>query len=77
MKACLKRTVTDRHAPVRKASRQKRLGLKDNIQSTWKLIGSLIDRTNNNFQILIKNLLCDNRIYSYEVIYEMFHILNC
>ena len=54
-----------------------RLLNRDNIQSTWKLIGSLIDRTNNNFQILIKKLVCDNRIYSYEVIYEMLHILNC
>ena len=119
------RIVTDRHAPVRKASRQKKKQLekpwvskailssikrkhklfkthfwstdprkqqeyktysnklskiikaarksdlakqfelnRDNIKSTWKLIGSLIDRRKNNSQIPIKKFLYNNRLYA-------------
>ena len=34
------------------------------MKSTWKLIGSLIDRRKNNYQTSIKKLLYNNRLYS-------------
>ena len=37
---------------------------RDNIKGTWKIIGSLIDRRNTNYQMPIKKILYNNRLYS-------------
>ena len=63
------KTYSNKLSKIIKAARKSYLAKqfelnKDNIKSTWKLIGSLIDRRKNNSQTSIKKLLYNNRLYS-------------
>ena len=63
------KTYSNKLSKIIKAARKSYLAKqfelnRDNIKSTWKLVGSLIDRRKNNSKPSIKKLLFNNRLYS-------------